>query len=157
MAQFGLFGLLLGFASIAVSIACLLVGDVMRRHGREDAGETLVWGGHVAVILTFACLTFCCGVLLYCFLSGDDSILYVVKGRSHQTGPMGQLFKVAGLWEGREGSLLFWAWLISLFNAVVAVRNMKATERLDGMALLVSQLVLAGFVGIMLFSQANTP
>ena len=157
MAVFGLFGLLIGFAGIIVSIACLVVGDIVGRHGKQDAGETLVWGGHVAIILAFLCLTFCCGLLLYCFLSGDNSIEYVVSGRSRQTGFLGLLYKVAGLWEGREGSLLFWAWLISLFNTVVAVRNMKAPERLDSMALLVSQLVLAGFVGVMLFSEANTP
>lgn len=157
MAPFGLFGLLIGFAGIVVSLACLIVGDIVRRSGKEETGETLVWGGHVAVILTFACLTFCCGLLVYCFLSGDTSIEYVVSGRSHQGGVMGVFYRIAGLWEGREGSLLFWAWLISLFNTVIAVRNMKDTERLDSMALFVSQLVLAGFVGIMLFSQDNTP
>jgi cytochrome c-type biogenesis protein CcmF len=157
MAVFGLFGLLLAFAGVAVSIACLVAGDIMRRRGRRDAGETLVWGGHVAVVVTCVCLTFCCAILLYCFVSGDDSIEYVVNGRSREVGVLGMLYKVAGLWEGREGSLLFWAWLISLFNTVVAVRNMKRVDRLDSMALLVSQLVLAGFVGIMLFSEANTP
>ena len=49
MAVFGLFGLLIGFAGIIVSIACLVVGDIVGRHGKQDAGETLVWGGHPAI------------------------------------------------------------------------------------------------------------
>lgn len=157
MAVFGLFGLLLAFAGVTVSIVCLLAGDILRRRGKRDAGETLVWGGHVAVVVTFVCLTFCCAILLYCFVSGDNSIEYVVNGRSREVGVLGLLYKVAGLWEGREGSLLFWTWLISLFNTVVALRNTRRVDRLDSMALLVSQLVLAGFAGIMLFSEANTP
>ena len=58
----------------------------------------------------------------------------------------------SGLWAGREGSLLFWAWLISIFNVVVAVRAMKNLDNLDCMALFVSNLVLTAFVAVCLLS-----
>jgi cytochrome c-type biogenesis protein CcmF len=157
MAMFGLMGLLAAFAGLVVSLVCLFAGSVLRKKNPEGSGATLVWGGHVAVILTFAALTFCCGLLMYCFLTGDTSIEYVVKDQSKATGLLGMLYRVSGLWEGREGSLLFWAWLISLFNTILAVRDMKKTERIDTWALFVSQLVLIGFVGILLFSEENSP
>lgn len=155
----GLISLLIGFAAIAVSVVCSIAGSAIRGSGAKskERGEAILWAGHVAVIVTFLALTFACLLLVYCFVSGDNTIEYVVQGRSHATGPMGTFYRVAGLWEGREGSLLFWAWLISAFNTVVAVRNMKKLESLDSMALLVSQLVLAGFAGILLFSQDNSP
>lgn len=157
MGIFGVIGLLVAFAGFIVSAVCIIVGSVLSKKNPDGSGSTLLWGGHIATILTFAGLTFCCGLLVFCFVSGDNTIQYVVNGRSHADGVLGTFYRVAGLWEGREGSLLFWAWLISAFNLVVAIRNMKRLERIDSMALLVSQLVLACFLGLLLFSENNSP
>ena len=129
----------------------------MSRKKSGGAGETLTWGGHVAVLVTLAALTVCCGVLVYCFMTGDTSIEYVLRYRSDSSSDIAWLYKLSGLWAGREGSLLFWGWLIAIFNSVVAVRNMRQGRKLDSMALLVSQLVLAAFVGVILFSESNMP
>ena len=157
MSTFGLIGLVVAFAGVAVSIVCLLAGQILRRTGRADAAETLSWGGCVASLLSCLALTVCCGILVYCFLSGDMSIEYVVENHSSAEGILGTLYRFSGLWAGREGSLLFWAWLISVFNAVVAVRAMRKNDAMDYMALFVSQLVLAAFVGVLLFSEDNMP
>lgn len=157
MSTFGLIGLVVAFAGVAVSIVCLLAGQILRRTGRADAAETLSWGGCVASLLSCLALTVCCGILVYCFLSGDMSIEYVVENHSSAEGILGTLYRFSGLWAGREGSLLFWAWLISVFNAVVAVRAMRKNDAMDYMALFVSQLVLAAFAGVLLFSEDNMP
>ena len=152
----GLLGLLIAFASCALSLVCLGVGRFL---GRRDPsrGETLAWGGRVAVVVGALGLTFCCAILVWCFFTGDISIEYVVRNRSDAVGEMGWLFHLAGLWAGRQGSLLFWAWLIAAFNLVVVVRTRKDARPLDDVALLVAQLVLAAFVGVLLFSQDNMP
>ena len=157
MSTYGLIGLLIAFAGVAVSIVCLLVGHLMGRKRTSSAAETLTWGGYIASILSAVALTFCCALLVYCFMTGDTSIQYVVQNHSDASGELGWLYKLSGLWGGREGSLLFWAWLISVFNAVVAIRSMKKMERLDNMALFVSQIVLAAFTGVLLFSDTNMP
>ncbi|MEG0070714.1 MAG: cytochrome c biogenesis protein CcsA [Raoultibacter sp.] len=156
MAIFGLIGLLVAFAAVAVSVICLLAGYILSRKGKS-VGETLTWGGHIAAVLTAVALTVCCILLVFCFMTGDTSIMYVVKNQSGAEGWLGWLYKLSGLWGGREGSLLFWGWLLSVFNAVVAIRNLKKGEELDTMALLISQLVLAAFVGVSLFSEGNMP
>ena len=150
-------GLLVAFAGVCVSVLCLLAGGIMGRKRETSASETLVWGGHVAVLLTCVALTVCCGVLVYCFFAGDYSIEYVLKQHSSAEGHLAWLYKLSGLWAGREGSLLFWAWLISVYNSFVAIRDLRAPRKLDSMALLVSQLVLAAFVGVLLFSEDNMP
>lgn len=157
MSTFGLIGLVVAFAGVAVSVVCLLVGQILRKSGKAGAAETASWGGCVASLLTAAALTACCGVLVYCFMSGDTSIEYVLMERSDADGVLGVLYRLSGLWAGREGSLLFWAWLISVFNAVIAVRTMKKLESLDCMALFVSNTVLAAFVAVCLFSESNMP
>ena len=156
----GLIGLLIAFAGLAVSILCIVVGTLRNARAPrpdEGPGATLLWAGHVAAITAFVALAFCCLLMVYCFVSGDTSIEYVVRGTSHQEGALGTFLRVAGLWEGREGSLLFWAWLIALFAFVMALRNMRKLERVDNMALVVMMAVLAAFVSIMLFSEDNSP
>lgn len=157
MPTIGLIGLLVAFAGVAVSVVCLIAGAVLSRKKPGGVGETLTWGGHIAVLLSMVGLTVCCGILVYCFMTGDTSIEYVVRYHSDSASELAWLYKLSGLWAGREGSLLFWAWLIAVFNSVVAVRNMKRGRKLDSMALLVSQLVLAAFVGVLLFSESNMP
>ncbi len=157
MSTMGLIGLLVAFAGVVVSVVCLLAGYVMSRKKESHTGEMLMWGGHVAAIVSALALTLCCGILVYCFFSGDVSIEYVLNQRSDASGADAWLYKLAGLWAGRQGSLLFWAWLIAVFNAVVAIRNLKGLHKLDSMALMVAQLVLAAFVGVLLFSESNMP
>ncbi len=157
MATIGVIGLLVAFAGVAVSVVCLLAGALLARKRSGGIGETLTWGGHIGVILSAVALTFCCGILVFCFMTGDMSIEYVLRQHSDASGELAWLYKLSGLWAGREGSLLFWAWLIAAFNAVVAVRNLKSPRKLDSMALLVSQLVLAAFVGVLLLSESNMP
>ncbi|WP_080799680.1 heme lyase CcmF/NrfE family subunit [Arabiibacter massiliensis] len=156
MSTFGLIGLLVAFAGVIVSVACLVAGAVLRKRKR-GLGDTLTWAGHIAVLLSVVGLTVCCGILVYCFMAGDMTIDYVLKYHSDASGDMAWLYKLSGLWAGRQGSLLFWAWLIAAFNSVIAVRNLKKTARLDSMALLVAQLVLAAFVCVLLFSESNMP
>lgn len=159
MGIYGVGGLLISFASVVVSLVCLCVGMAMRSRTRanNDTAETLVWGGHIAPILTFAALTFCCALLVYCFVSGDNTIQYVVEGRSHAEGAMGTFYRISGLWEGKEGSLLFWAWLISLFAMIMACKSQKHLARIDSVALVVIQLVLLSFIALLMFSESNSP
>lgn len=157
MPIFGSIGLLLAFAGTMVSVICLIVGAFARRRHAQGVSATLLWAGHIATFVSTAALTLCCAILVYCFMTGDMTIEYVLHQHSDATGTLGWLYKLSGLWAGREGSLLFWAWLIAMFNAVVAVRNLKNLRSLDAMALLIAQSVLAAFVGVLLFSDSNMP
>ncbi len=157
MSTIGLIALLVAFAATAVTVVCLLAGFLLGRKRATDASDTLTWAGHVAVFLATAALTVCCGVLVYCFFAGDYSIEYVLNQHSNASGDLAWLYKLSGLWAGREGSLLFWAWLISVFSSVVAARDLKNPRKLDSMALFVLMAVLAAFVGVMLFSESNMP
>lgn len=157
MSTFGLIGLVVAFAGVVVSVVCLLAGRILKKTGKTGAAETASWGGCVASILTAVALTVCCGILVFCFMTGDMSIEYVLMEHSDADGALGVLYRFSGLWAGREGSLLFWAWLISIFNVVVAVHAMKNLDDLDCMALFVSNLVLTAFVAVCLFSESNMP
>jgi cytochrome c-type biogenesis protein CcmF len=60
--------------------------------------------------------------LVYLFFSDNYSVAYVV---SHSNRDLSTFFKIAALWSGQEGSLLFWSFLLAIyvFSVLVAYRN----------------------------------
>ncbi len=169
MSTIGLIALLVAFAACIISLICLGIAHVA--HGRlrslsagsveaikaSESSASWAWGGRLAVIVGAAALTVCCGILVWCFFAGDVSLDYVVRNRSDATGSLAWLFQLAGLWAGRAGSLLFWAWLISVFAVVVVACTQKRSLPLDNGAIVIIQLVLTAFVGVLLFSPDNMP
>lgn len=157
MSTFGLFGLIVAFAGVAVATILLFISTVFAKRGKNHLASQTAWSGAVGALFSCVALTFCCGLLVYCFVTGDFSIEYVLLEHSDAEGVMGLLYRISGLWAGQEGSLLFWAWLISVFNATVAIRIIKRSNSLDAAALLVSNLVAGVFIGLLLFSEDNMP
>lgn len=157
MSMIGLLGLLVAFAGCVISVLCLGVAHILYKKRSFERSETFAWGGRVASVLSAAALTVCCAVLVWCFFSGDNTIQYVLDNRSTSVAPEAWLYKLAGLWAGRQGSLLFWAWLIAVFNAVLVFATRKDVRPLDNGALAISTLVLTAFVSVLLFSEGNMP
>ena len=157
----------IAFFTTVASIGLLLISAVLARTGRNaeettkerlrSQAHSISRIGYLGVIITFVALTVCCGVLIFCFVTSDYSLQYVAEYHSSSTSSLALLFKISGLWAGREGSLLLWAWLISLFGSVVALKNIRKRETLDNMAILVIQIVLLAFVAVLLFSTNNYP
>src|SRR5437879_3816032 len=60
--------------------------------------------------------------LVYLFFTDNYSVAYVV---SHSNRDLSTFFKVAALWSGQEGSLLFWSFLLAIYvvSVLLAYRN----------------------------------
>ncbi len=60
--------------------------------------------------------------LVYLFFTDNFSVAYVV---SHSNRDLSSFFKVAALWSGQEGSLLFWSFLLAIyvFSVLLTYRN----------------------------------
>uniref|UniRef100_UPI0025A5C55B cytochrome c biogenesis protein CcsA n=1 Tax=uncultured Adlercreutzia sp. TaxID=875803 RepID=UPI0025A5C55B len=157
VSMIGLLGLLVAFAGCVISVLCLGVAHILYKKRSFERSETFAWGGRLAAVLVAAALTVCCAVLVWCFFTGDNSIQYVLDNRSNSVSDIAWLYKLAGLWAGRQGSLLFWAWLIAVFNSVLVFATRRGTRPLDNGALCIAQLVLTAFVSVLLFSEANMP
>ncbi|OUP06813.1 cytochrome c biogenesis protein CcsA [Collinsella sp. An2] len=129
---------------------CLMAGVKGRREGLVNAGYLLVFGNTVA-------LTVCVAIILLCFLTQNFSLAYVASNFPQTDSPLLPLYQVAGVWAGRQGSLLFWTWLISLFSGVVAWRRMRVTDDLSSAALAVAEVIVALFCATLVFSESNNP
>ncbi|HDH04247.1 MAG TPA: heme lyase CcmF/NrfE family subunit [Nitrospirae bacterium] len=115
MTDFGKYSLLFSLIlSLVVNIA-LMIG-IRKRDGRFIE---MSYRGTTGV---FVFLTFATAVLVYSFITDNFRIEYVAS-YSEKSLPL--FYKITGLWAGQKGSLLFWAWLLSLFTFITVKRDEK--------------------------------
>ncbi len=115
MDVFGSFSLLLAF----VCAVYAFVGGIAAIKTRHPL---LIKSARQAGIA--ACLLIFTGTfsLVYLLFSDNFSMAYVV---SHSNRDLSTFYKVASLWSGQEGSLLFWSFLLSIYiiSVLIAYRN----------------------------------
>ncbi|MDN5348061.1 MAG: cytochrome c-type biosis protein CcmF [Clostridia bacterium] len=111
--EIGSLALLLALAISFYSLAGLYLGE---KTGNEPLAAS-ARGGILAIafLVTIASL-----LLFYSLARSDFSVLYVQK---YTSAGLPLLYKLTAFWAGNTGSLLLWAWILSLYSAVVAWRR----------------------------------
>ena len=115
MENIGALAILLAFCLAVFSVAGSLLGKL-----RKNA--FLAVAASRAVYCVFSLLTVAAGILVYSLLIGDYRLAYVT---AHTNKSMLGWYKFAAWWGGQEGSLLLWAWLLSVYSAIVVFQNRK--------------------------------
>jgi cytochrome c-type biogenesis protein CcmF len=112
---FGSFALILAFVCAAYAI----VGGIAAIFTRHPL---LIKSARQAGLATCALIFLATGSLVYLFFSDNFSVAYVV---AHSNRDLATFYKIAALWSGQEGSLLFWSFLLSIyvFSVLIAYRN----------------------------------
>jgi cytochrome c-type biogenesis protein CcmF len=102
----------------------------------------LAAGQFVFVAIAFACLT-------YAFIANDFSVLYVAQ---HSNSQLPVAYRVAAVWGGHEGSLLLWAFILTMWTVAVALFSKHLPEEMVARVIGVMGLVSVGFLLFMLFT-----
>jgi cytochrome c-type biogenesis protein CcmF len=125
---------ILGDTSIALACALTLGGIVagVRAARRDQPG--LLRQAEWFAYLIFALLCVATGAMLYALVTHDFSVSYVAQVGSRST-PL--WVTIVSLWSALEGSLLFWAFVLSLLTALVAWRTPRALGPVKGYTLAV--------------------
>jgi cytochrome c-type biogenesis protein CcmF len=112
---FGSFALILAFVCAAYAI----VGGIAAIFTKHPL---LIKSARQAGMATCALIFLATGSLVYLFFSDNFSVAYVV---AHSNRDLATFYKIAALWSGQEGSLLFWSFLLSIyvFSVLIAYRN----------------------------------
>ncbi len=88
-------------------------------------------------------------LLLYAFTTNDFSVEYVAS-YSSRTLPI--FYKISALWAGQAGSLLFWAWLLCLFTAIVIWQNRDKNRELLPYVIGTMAISMFLFFGLMIYA-----
>ncbi|VAW80397.1 Cytochrome c heme lyase subunit CcmF [hydrothermal vent metagenome] len=95
------------------------------------------------------------GLLVYCFVIGDYSVLYVA---TNSNPDLPTRFKVSATWGGHEGSLLLWVLCLNLWTIAVCIFSKQLPTRYTARIIGVMGLVSIGFIlFILVTSNPFTP
>jgi cytochrome c-type biogenesis protein CcmF len=138
MAELGSYSLLL---ALALSVYAFVAG-IVALAGKGDAYDRLGETARRAGIAIFGAVALAAAVLVTATFQNDFSISYILH---HSNRDLPIPYKFAVLWSGQEGSLLFWALLLSTYGLVLRLRH-KVDTRLVAYASVVISAVQMFFL-----------
>jgi cytochrome c-type biogenesis protein CcmF len=106
---------LLGHACLVLALIVCVYGIVVSIHGARSGRAEFSLAGRRSVYALAGLLTLGMVVLEIAFL-GNDFAFKAVADTSSRSTPL--LYRAAAVWSSQEGSLLLWAWLLSLWSSL---------------------------------------
>ena len=118
-----------------------------------DAGRRSAWMGFARPaaqsLWALTALSFAC--LMYAFYSNDFSVAYVAQ---HSNSQLPDIYRIAGVWGGHEGSLLLWHFMLTSWMVAVSLFSRQLPDEMVSRVLGVLGLVAVGFLLFMLITSS---
>ncbi len=143
MAEIGYGALLTAFGAAIYAAIAFILG--MRR-GRP----ALIESAQNSLLAVFGLVSISVATLVLALLVHDYQIEYVA---AYSSNNLPLVYLITALWAGNDGSLLFWAWLISLVATVMVLRKRVSGKELVPYASVVIMGVETFFLTLLLFVQ----
>ncbi|MFA4910096.1 MAG: heme lyase CcmF/NrfE family subunit [Desulfobacteria bacterium] len=141
MAEIGFYSLLIAFLLAGYSALTSIFGVRCLK-------EKTFAGSKNAAIAVFGFLTLASMSMIYALVTRDFQVEYVAR-YTNRSLPM--IYTLTAFYAGQEGSLLFWAWLLSIFAAIVIFQNRKKNLELLPYVLSVLMTITFFFILLMVF------
>jgi cytochrome c-type biogenesis protein CcmF len=138
----------LGSATLAAALLVALFSAAAAVYGGFTRDRRWVEASRRAIYSLAALITTAVVVLESAFL-GDDFSFQVVASHSSTTTPT--FYKLTAMWSSQEGSLLLWAWVLSLAASAVLYLTRRRLRDLVPWATAVLAGLGAFFIGLMIF------
>jgi cytochrome c-type biogenesis protein CcmF len=145
-ASLGSAALALAFLAALGAVGTALVGARGERRW-VDASRRAVYA--LCALLTV------CVVLIEIAFIGDDFSLSVVQEHSSIETPT--FYKLAAMWSSQEGSLLLWAWVLSIASSAALFATRDKLREIVPYATAVLAGVASFFTGLLLFGEGVDP
>ncbi len=138
----------LGYACLVVALAVCAYGICASVYGARTAQAQWCQSGRRAVYLLAGVLTLAFVVLEQAFLRSDFAF-NTVADTSSRTTPT--FYKAAAVWSSQEGSLLLWAWLMSLWSSLALFLTRRRLQEVAAYATAVLLGLGGFFISLMIF------
>ena len=146
MASLG--SVLLGLAFLAALAAAALA--LAGRNGNERQVEL-----SRRVVYAFCGLLTACVVIIEVAFASNDFGFKIVQEHSSIETP--SFYKLAAMWSSQEGSLLLWAWVLSIASSIALWATRNKLREIVPYATAVMMGIAAFFTGLMLFAPDVDP
>ena len=143
----------LGSAVLALAFLTMLFAVVAALVGRKG-DERWVLASRRAVYGACGLLTVCVVLIEIAFATDDFSFNIVAQHSSIETPAF---YKLAAMWSSQEGSLLLWAWVLSIASSLALYATRSRLREIVPYATAVMAGVASFFTGLMLFAGGVNP
>lgn len=140
--ELGHFALILALlVAASVAVLTLLGGQQQREDWMAVArsGAQALWA---LTAMAFVCLA-------YAFYTNDFSVLYVAQ---HSNSKLPDVYRIAAVWGGHEGSLLLWLAMLCSWMIAVSLFSRQLPEQMVSRVLGVMAAIAVGFLLFMLLT-----
>jgi cytochrome c-type biogenesis protein CcmF len=117
----------IGYYSLIIALLFSVYSGLTSVFGIKGKRGEVIASAENAAMCVFFFLTAASVALIYALVTRDFQIEYVWKYTSRSL-PMS--YTVAAFYGGQKGSLLFWAWILSIFSLIVILQNRKKNRDL---------------------------
>ncbi len=107
------------------------------------------------LVYAFCALVTACVVIIEVAFANDDFSFHLVTEHSSIQTP--EFYKLAAMWSSQEGSLLLWAWVLSIAASIALYATRHRLRELVPWATAVMMGVGIFFTGLMLFGSGVNP
>ncbi len=142
----------LGEFALWIALPISFWGMVMGFVGGSQKRGDLVLSGERSVHIVLVLLVLASLGIVSAFLTDQFQYYYVA---AYSNRDLDTFFKVAGLWAGQRGSLVFWAVLVAFFSSITVFQNRNRNREFMPYVVGVLQGILGFFLVILLFAQVN--
>jgi cytochrome c-type biogenesis protein CcmF len=143
----------LGSALLALAFVAALAAAALALAGR-DGDRRRIELSRRTVYAFCGLLTACVVIIEVAFASNDFGFKIVQEHSSIETPPF---YKLAAMWSSQEGSLLLWAWVLSIASSAALWATRNRLREIVPYATAVMMGVAATFTGLMLFAPNVQP
>jgi len=159
----GQIGLWIGLAGAAAAVLFYLFGRLKTWFPQMKVTDRLLaqasnWGNY-ATLASMIGMSIASAVLTVGFVVDDFSMLYIAQNHSKDISNLAFFYDLSAIWAGQAGSLLFWAWLMTLFAGYLAFRNTRRDDStgLHSMSLMVLNFLILVFSSFMVTTKGHMP
>jgi cytochrome c-type biogenesis protein CcmF len=140
-----------GYISLFLALAASIYSTVAFVAGARSGSERLTESARNGLLVTFGLVTISAGALLVSLVTHDFRIEYVANYTSRD---MALPYLISALWAGNSGSLLTWAWLLTICATVFVLVERRRGSELVPYAAAVTMFATAFFL-LLLLATAN--
>lgn len=133
---------------MVLALFCAVYAAIVPLKAVRDEQRQWIESARNAAIAAWPLLTLACISMIYLIVNEHFEVEYVASVSSRA---MPWYLKVTSLWGGQAGSLLFWAWLMSTYTALVMFRDWRHERDMQPYVISATMITLAFFIGLNVF------
>ncbi len=140
--------IIIGKLSIFLALFASLYAIFASIYGALNRRREFVASGEHAAYACWGLVSIATAVMVHALIVSDFSIRYVA---SYSSTTLPLKYKISSLWGGMEGSLLFWAFILTSFISLALWQNRNRNRELMPWVTATCAVVAAFFLGMLAF------